>query len=95
MKKIVFVLTLTLLIITIWAEETPNDTMNRLIDLFRQFHITDIPEKISANDFNDKIINKITKQDRKNFILSVYSKDPSGNYYILKNDLKVALALDR
>ena len=87
MKKIFFTLILTLLIITTWAEETPDNTMNRLLKLFRQFHITSIPEKISVNDFNNKIINKIAKQDRKNFVLSLYNKDSSGNYYILKKEL--------
>ena len=87
MKKTFFTLILTLLIITTWAEETPDETLNRLLKLFRQFNITSIPEKISVNDFNNKIINKIAKQDRKNFILSLYNNDSSGNYYILKKNI--------
>ena len=85
-KKIFIVLILTLLIITTWAKETPEQKMDKLLELFRQFLITYIPEKISIKNFNDKIINKITKQERKKIILSVYNKDSSGENYVIKHN---------
>ena len=87
MKKIIIAIIFSLLIIILWAEETPDQTMNRLLELFRQYHVTSIPEKISVDDFNNKIINKIAKQERKKLFLDLYNKDSSGENYILKKDI--------
>jgi ABC-type transporter MlaC component len=87
MKKIIITFLLTLLFITLQAQETPDQAMNRLLELFRQFHVTSIPEKIPIDDFNNKVINKIVKSKRKKIMLSVYSKDSTGKNYILNKEL--------
>lgn len=87
MKKIIALFMLAFLITAVWSQETPDQTMTRLMSLFKQYNITSIPEKISINDFDTLIINKIAKQSRKDFMFSVYEKDSTENNYIIKNDL--------
>lgn len=88
MKKIfLFILLIVLLNNYLWNQENPDQTMEKLINLFKQYIVTTIPDKISAKEFNEKIIDKIAKEDKKNFILSIYTKDTSGNFYIVKDNL--------
>lgn len=88
MKKILlFILSIVFFNANLWNQETPDQAMEKLLGLFKQYIVTTIPEQISVKDFNEKIMNKIAKEEKKKIILSIYTKDDTGNFYKVKDNL--------
>ncbi len=46
----------------------------------------DIPRKIEFAEFTDKILNKLQREDYKNFLQACYEYNNSNKYYFLKKD---------
>ena len=59
MKKIfMFLLLIFLFNTALWNEETPDQAMDKLLGLFKQYNVTSIPENISIKILMKKLLIK-------------------------------------
>lgn len=87
MKKLVVFILIYCLGFSLFAEETPNKTMDRLLSLFKSYNISSIPKIIQKAEFETKILSKIRRDRQREFILQVYKEDTKGENYLLNTKL--------
>lgn len=67
------------------SDLNPDQTLEKLLTLFKSYNISSIPVKMSASDY-EKLTKRIARKKRLNFDLSsAYEPDSTGNYSLKKN----------